>query len=297
MRNRSHAVLPIAVAAVLAACGSSAGSPRVTTRNLPSGADVAVIRVDTRGGLTSPETQLAIVPELSVFGDGRVIVTGPVTEQYPQHALPNLLTGRLPAGILARWIGAASRAGLTGKRVDFGQPGVTDLPTTTVTFTSVPPCPPESKCGYAHTVQSAYALSFTLDGAEDQQLTAAQRDARHRLTAFIRTMQHEAVRVATGPYPPSEIAVYVAPAADGDTGGVRPGRADWPLGNLATIGSHSSTAPVPMPSTRCAVLTGADARVALAAAASASAITRWRSAGADYTIVWRPLLPDEHACP
>jgi hypothetical protein len=52
-----------------------------------------------------------------------------------------------------------------------------------------------------------------------------------------------------------------------------------------------------MPSTRCAVLRGTDAHTALAAAAHASSITRWRSGSVEYTIVWRPLLPDEHTCP
>ena len=46
--------------------------------------------------------QLGNVPQVTVFGDGGVVVPGPVTEQYPPHALPNLLTGRL------------SRAAITG---------------------------------------------------------------------------------------------------------------------------------------------------------------------------------------
>ena len=66
------------VLAVGTACGSSHPTARVRTPAVPTGVDTAVVRVDTRGGYTSLDAQLAIVPEVSVFGDGRVIVTGPV---------------------------------------------------------------------------------------------------------------------------------------------------------------------------------------------------------------------------
>jgi hypothetical protein len=295
MQPRAALIGPVlAVALVAGACGSSATTGRARTRTTPDAADVAVIRVDTRGGFTTLDTQLAIVPEVSIFGDGRVVVSGPVTAQYPPHALPNLVAGRLADGAVSRLVARAQRAGLLGPALDFGRPGVSDLATTTVTFTTLPACPAGGDCTYAVSKQSAYALDFGT-GPADTRLTAAQRAARARLRAFVDAVRSEATTVATEPYRASEVAIFVHAASGRDTtqGGVVPGRTRWPHGDLATIGK----AGIPTAGYRCAVLTGTDAATALAAAADASSITRWQSNGSEYLIAWRPLLPDEHTCP
>ena len=94
MRTLSRTVLIATLALAASACGSSAPT-RVGTTSVPTGADEVVFRIDSRGGLTGVEYQLGIVPGLTVYGDGRVIVTGPVPEIYPPAALPNLMTGTL----------------------------------------------------------------------------------------------------------------------------------------------------------------------------------------------------------
>lgn len=274
----------------LVACGASdTGRPRERAGSIPPGAnagpDEIVFRVDTRGGFTPYEYQLRLVPAVSVETGGRVIVTGPVTQQYPLHALPNLVTGHLPDHEMQALNELAARLGLL-RRVDYGRPAISDAPTTTVTIEVD-----------GHHEQTAYALDLAGDvGAPG--LTAAQRDARQRLRRFTTTLTDAANRAATEPYEATEVAVFVRPASAHDDGnGVEAGRADWPLGNLATIGSPHPAGPGADPVYRCAVLTGADARIAFAAAVDATSITQWRSNGRDYTIVWRPLLPDEHACP
>lgn len=310
MRRITTALVLVALGLAAAACGSSGGGGTVdgsAPRRVPTGADDVVLRVDTRGGFTPVEYQLGIVPELSIFGDGRVVVTGPVTEQYPPYALPNLLTGTLPRAEVEQLIQEASDAGLLGRPLDFGQPGVTDLPTTTVTVATLPPCLPDRKCGVAQHVQEAYALGYQPAGG-DRALTAAQREARDRLRAFVDDATAAATTVATEPYRASEVAVFVRTAPDGIDDGVAPGHAEWPLGDLAGLGTPIGGPGVDT-SYRCAVLAGTDAERALAAAAGASSITRWRSTDPapgtaatkpirpEYLIVFRPLLPDEHACP
>lgn len=276
---------------VLAACGSgsggdgradgSGGGGKVATRTVPTAADAVVFRVDTRGGYTTADYQLSIVPQVSVFGDGRVVVTGPVTEQYPPHALPNLLTGTLAADEIARLADRAVELGLL-ERADYGQPGISDAPTATVTIAVD-----------GRHEQSAYALDF--EAGESPRVTATQRDARNRLRTFVRAVEDAAVGVATEPFAAEEVAVYVRPAASTDDGaGVEPGRASWPLpSDLATVGGPRDD----LYGYRCVVLTGDDARTALAAAADATSITQWRSSGASYNVTWRPLLADEHTCP
>ncbi len=287
MRRITINLLVVVLALAVAACGSGDDTTnRIRTGSIPTGSDALVLRIDTRGGFTPAEYQLAIVPELSLFGDGRVVVTGPVTEQYPPHALPNLLTGVLTRSEVQRLVRRAADTGLLDRPLDFGQPGVTDMPTTTVTVDD----------GSRHT-QSAYALQGgPTDGLPG--LAAAQRDARDRLNAFVEDATAAATRVATEPYRASEVAVYArrAEPVGIDDVGIEPGRADWPLGDLATTGAAVG-GPGADPAYRCAVLGGREAERALAAAAGASSITRWQSGGRDYRIVFRPLLPDEHACP
>ena len=279
----------LVVMTILAACSS--GNVENDGRGVPPGPVVrrspkdVVFRIDTRGGFTAPEYQLALVPEVTVYGDGRVIVNGPVTEQYPPHARSNLLTGTLSHAELMALADQAARLDLLRPR-SFGNPGVSDMPTTTVTINV------EGR----HQLR-AYAADYTLVTG-DPGVSPSQRDARRRLTAMMHALTDTATKVATDRYAASEVAIYVqagGPTAGRDTG-VIPNSIEWPLGDLATLGRSDGPA-VPLPSRRCIVLTGADARSALSAAANATSITRWQSHGVEYTIVWRPLLPDEHSCP
>lgn len=277
-------MIPLVLA--LSACGSASaplGGNRIGTRSIPAGADEVVFRVDTRGGFTPIEYQLRLVPEVTVFGDGRVVVTGPETEQYPPHALPNLLTGTLAPGTMDRLARRAAELDLLSPH-HYGDPAVADLPTTTVTIA----------VDGVHT-HEVYALDFSGEGAPG--LAPVERDARAALTSFVDELRTAATEVATDSYAPTEVAVYVQPAtaAAGGDPGVEPGRADWPGPDLATLGIDAT--PAPMPSVRCAVLTGAAADTALAAARGATSITRWTSNGGEYTVVFRPLLADEHECP
>jgi hypothetical protein len=78
-------------------------------------------------------------------------------------------------------------------------------------------------------------------------------------------------------YEPTALAVLVrsSDATDGDTHA-------WPLGDLT--------------GTDCVVLTGADVATASAAARGTNDGHVWESAGATYTVPFRPLLPDERTC-
>ncbi|MGZ6930161.1 MAG: hypothetical protein ACXVK4_06445 [Acidimicrobiia bacterium] len=282
MRTRQLVALLrlLVVGLAAAACGSGGGT--VPTVHVPTDAATLVFRVDTRGGYTSLEYQLGVVPQVSVFGDGRVVVAGPVTEQYPPHALPNLLTGTMTRAGVEDLAATAARLDLLRPR-SFGTPGVSDQATTTVTM----------NVGGTHRLR-VYAAQFE-PVAGDPNVGPDQRAARRQVSRFLHAIETATNRVATHPYVATEVAVYVhAGTVDRpDTGGVTPGHADWPLGDLATLGTPTAAGN----GYRCAVLSGPDATTALAAAADASAITRWRSNGAEHTIVWRPLLPDEHACP
>jgi hypothetical protein len=238
-----------------------------------------VVRVETRGGFAAEAPQRGGLPQVSVFGDGRVITVGPTTLEYPGPALPNLQELRLTADGLARIVAAARDAGLVDDPLpDYGDAGITDQATTTVTVTAD---------GTTRRVD-VYALDFT-DG-----LTLEQIANRERLRRFIEVSGDPAalsdvvVPGSARRYDPHAVAVLSRPfLLDVETR-----RRDWPLGDLAEHGRpyRGDT------DTRCAVYTGDDRDALLAAAHDARENDRWISGDESYQLTFRPLLPDERGC-
>src|SRR5918995_2110504 len=255
-------LLALAAAAVmLAACGGTSRSDR-------GGGHTAVVRVLTKGGFAAEAAQGGDMPQLSVFGDGRVVVVGPTTLEFPGPALPNLQEFRITGDGVGQIIEEARNAGLLDDPPpDYGDAGITDQPTTTVTV---------RLDGRTRRVK-VYALNFS-DGVTD-----AQRENRERLTNFIELIGDPApLRPVVVPdserrYEPAALGVLVRPSdsTDGDT------RA-WPLGDLA--------------GTDCTVYTAGDLATVLDASRDAREGDSWISAGATYQVTFRPLLPDERSC-
>jgi hypothetical protein len=268
--RRLAAVAVVTATVALAACGDStsgeSGPPRA-----PTGPDEVVVRVVTEGGFTAETRRPAHLPQLSVFGDGRVVVIGPTALQYPGPALPNLQEFRVTRAGLARILETARAAGLLDDAVpDYGDPGVTDQATTTVTVRAD---------GITRRVD-VYALGFR---GRVSGVTPEQSEQRDRLQQFIElagdagALGDDVVAGSERRYEPTALAVRVEPAdaSDGETHG-------WPLGDLAGA--------------ECAVHRGADVARALDVARTAHEGDAWESAGATYTVTFRPLLPDERTC-
>ena len=270
MTWRAPAVLAAAMAGALAACGgsSSGGSGPV---GAPTGSHDVVLRVETAGGYLAGSRRRANLPSLSVFGDGRVVVPGPTTLEFPGPALPNLQEFRVTRDGLARILDGAREAGLLGDEAPaYGEPGVTDQATTTVTVHAQ---------GVTRRV-AVYALGFR---GRVSGVTPQQHARRRRLEQLVERAGDAAafgdglVRGSERNYEASSLAVLVRPSETTD-GDVHP----WPLGDLR--------------GTDCVALTGADATSAIAAARGTSDCDAWISAGASYDLDFRPLLPDEHSC-
>ncbi|MGH8983666.1 MAG: hypothetical protein ACRDY6_07290 [Acidimicrobiia bacterium] len=267
-------------ALVLAACGDDdtgpvADPPEPGATEHPTCANELVLQISTAGGLAAPP--LAAIPQISVYGDGRVIVVGPTTLEYPGAALPNLQQGLLSAEELDELVRGAEVAGLlAAEEPDYGDPGVTDMPTTEVTIDA----------GGVQRNVAAYALDYT-DG--DDTLEPAQREARQRLRDFLTVVDAD---VATETYEADAVAVFVRPYDPGEDRGPAPVPHEWPLGDLGDDGELVEG----FGDTRCLVIEGADAQTVLAAAGDASAGDPWSSGGVTYSVDFRPLLPDESRC-
>jgi hypothetical protein len=279
------------------ACGTSTGAGgvgdtivRTTTSTSvmdplahPSGSGQVVLRVTDGGGFVPVEYNLTSTPEFTLYGDGRVIVSGPVIAIYPGPALPNLQTAVISEEAISAILSAAQETGLLQNGIDYGQPGITDVSTTTFVV----------NVGGKTYQSSVYALGMEA-GASG--LTMAQQQARAALQDF-RGKLADLTAFTSDPtswssYVYQAMAVYSQPVgatASTDSTDITPGRLDWPLGDLSTLGT-----PVD-PGFRRVVVSGQDLETLQQKPplAKANAITLWTSGGRDYHLYFRPLLPDE----
>ena len=263
-----------------AAGAPSAGPPSGSSAPAAPGADDAlVLRVASAGGFVPPDALVGRLPETSVYADGRVIFNGPVTLAYPGPALPNLQWATMSPAALKQLLDKAVAAGVQ-PGTDFGQPGVADAPTTEVTVVT------------AAGEQTVGAVALREARPDDPQLTKAQQQARKKLRAFIDELGDLTTKLTSGtpqPYRPETVAAIVQPyaAPDDDQAG-RPRTVEWP--GPALPGEPLT------PQLTCVAATGEQRDAVLAAAADATANTPWVWAGNSWSVLLRPLLPEETGC-
>ena len=271
----SAAVLALLVVGI-AACGG--GTSDGGSYKHPEGAKEVVLRVNSGGGFVTVEYNLRSVPQFTLYGDGTIIVTGPTTMIYPGAALPNLQTTKVSEETMQAMLSAAQEAGLFANGVDYGRPGITDMPTTTVTV-NVDGTTYES---------NLYALSTDAAGGD---LTMEQQQARAEIATLVGRLNgvesfQQGLQWAS--YQFTSLAAFSTPAVTGGGGDVQPNKLDWPLGDLGTLGE--ATQPEGF---RKAVVTGADLEKLRPLFDQTTEITIWNSGGKEYNVIFRPLLPDE----
>jgi hypothetical protein len=282
-------VLVVGGAYGLAGCGEGSDNGGVTTTGPaegsithPAGGNEVMLRVSTGGGFVPVEYNLTQLPEFTLYGDGTVIVTGPVIMIYPGPALPNLQTTTISEEAIQAILSAAREAGLFTNGVDYGQPQVTDLGTTTITVNA-------DGTTYQADIYALGAESgaggLTL---EQQQARGAISDLTGKLldlTAF------ETGELQWTAYEYPALAVFsrtVDPGLDPGTDGVEPNRLEWPLGDLITIGEA-----VQPEGYRKVVISGEDLATLQPLLNEATQITIWTVGDSEYNLYFRPLLPDE----
>ncbi|MEV6930461.1 hypothetical protein AB0M46_39080 [Dactylosporangium sp. NPDC051485] len=276
-------LLRLVPAVLLAASGCAA--PGSAAENGSSAASYApgdlVLRVRTGGGFAPLSAAVTQLPEISVYGDGRVVTIGPVPGLYPGPALPNIQVRRISAADVRRLAQRGLAAGV-GRGEDMGVPNVADAPTTHITV--------RTATGAATTDVPAMGIDSGGEG-----LTADQRAARGRMQQYVaelRDLPETLGRKSVGeaaPYEPARIAAVATPwrpSADGLPSD--PPAIEWPSAS-ALPGD-----PVPnRPGVNCLAV---EASPVLSAAASANARTPWLSGGTRWAVALRPLLPDESGC-
>jgi hypothetical protein len=260
-----------------AVAGGDDGGARSGSYEHPKGQNEVVLRVSTGGGFVSPSTNLRSVPQFTLYGDGTIIVTGPTIMIYPGAALPNLQTTKVSEETVRAILSAVQEAGLFDPTFDYGQPGITDQATTTITIDV-----DGKKCE-----SSIYALGA--DGAGG--LTMEQQQARaavDELVGKLNGLETFQPGVKWTSYQFASLAVFSTPAMVGGTPDPQPNTLEWPLGDLATLGQA-----VQPEGFRRAVVTGEDLEMLQPLLDEATEITIWTSGGKEYNLYFRPLLPDE----
>jgi hypothetical protein len=243
--------------------------------------DDLVVQVEEVGGFVAPSTIVTRVPTISVYADGRVITAGPQDDIFPGPALPNILVQRISTTDVARLATMARDAGV-GTATDTAQMGVADASTTRFTV----------RVGDDLQTTDIYAL----DMSDAQMMTGAQRAVRLALKALVakladlpHTLSPDAVSKAE-PYRPTAMTAIAWPHDTTDPNAPRQREMDWPGPTLPGVPLN------PGMDLHCILVTGTSLTGVLDAAAKANVATPWTSAGRQWTVGFRPLLPDERDC-
>ena len=276
-RTRLLASAVAAAATALVACGS-------TPIEGPTGGgadpDTVVLRVTRAGGYTSRSYAVRILPALTIYADGRLVALTVVDQIDDRRAIDAVVVRQIDDEGMRRVNGEIERSGfLERPGRDFGSPGVTDIPTTTVEL---------SVAGVGAT-QSAYALDPTF--SRGGQLTSAQIKDRAALRGLIARLTD--IEAVAGPEHVGRalplvaesftMESVVAPGRDGES----PVKAvAWPLPNVDLS-----------PTERCAEIRGDDATTLRLALSDERDQTEYTQRGVRYVVAIRPVLPGETPCP
>ena len=251
-----------------------------------SAPDRALVQISYEGGFVPLEWTYTNFAFYSLYGDGTLIVPGAQIELYPGPALP-AISARLvdEAGIQAILEEAiAAIEEIPDDLSDLGFMGIADASTTVITV---------SAGGVDRTIR-AYALSELTERPDG--MPEREYQARLRLQQLVAKLTGAGEWLPEGSLGPE--APYEASAARLFVGPYRPVEdlpqdpVAWPLAE----GLDGFGAPASPSDYRCGVVQGADWDAVHAAASSANSLTPWKDAGERYSILFRPLLPDETGC-
>jgi hypothetical protein len=271
----------------VAGCGEAGGTSDDTIGSggsvvHPTGKTELVLQVFSHDGFVPVSYSLTQLPGFSLYGDGTVVVTGPMIEIYPGPAMPNLQTTTISEEAVQAILSAAREIGLFANDVDYGQPGITDMPMTSIVINA-------DKTTYRSDI---YALRMESGAGgltmEQQQARAAINDLSGKLgelTSF------ESGEIKWASYEYSALAVFsqaIDPSTTTDPTDIQPNRLQWPLGDLSTLGTA-----VQPEGYRKAVISGSDLAKLKPLLGEATQITVWTFGDREYNLYFRPLLPGE----
>jgi hypothetical protein len=293
MQSRSPLVAAL-LAIALVACSEASRGPAVSDPPASGGTIVhpthpaqLVLRVASEGGFVAPSSTLSAIPPVSLYRDGTIITPGPQVAIYPGPALPAIQQRHLSEEGVQAIVHAALEASLDHGRdmTEQGTVGIADAATTVLMLDA---------SGVRHTTR-VYALGET--GGRPPGMSQQEFLARAGLQTLVSKLERLDAWLPSGSI--TEATAYEATSARLFVSDYRgdpslPQRAvPWPLAQ--PLGSsRRATWPGGY---GCLDVAGADwADTVMPAAGSTNQLTPWLSGGRRWSIVFRPLLPDEGGC-
>jgi hypothetical protein len=288
--------------------GSTPPSPRASDNRgatggieHPTGADEPILVVEEVGGFAMPQMLATRVPTFALHGDGRVIMQGAQTLEFPGPALPALIERTMTEDGIQAVLEAMEDTNLfTGDLELLGAMNVVADASDTVFRAHVN--------GDEVTIR-VYGLGLldpslggNFEGIEqseiDAHVTLSQlRDALLTIETSIPGDAWEAE--GWQPYAPEALRLYVRDVTGEPVeGGELPGVVrEWPTDeDPAAFGEEL---PAFGDGTRCGVVTGNDGAAWFEELSASTQQTIWTSDGDDrFSVLPRPLFPgDEPTCP
>lgn len=275
-----------AVAVAVMACVSPGATPAPSPSPGANDPAALILRVEVTGGFVPAGYLLTELPTFSLYADGRIVTQEPVPAIYPGPLLPNLQVRTATVDDVARIVAAAREAGLDGPDASYDATNIADAGTTVFTLVLD---------DVVHRI-SAYALFD--DGIADPGMDADTRAARARLYELQRQLTdlggllgHEPSQ--EGPFVSTAARLFISDQV------VEPDPA-LPSQVLPLPSTIDPAAGDPVGydgSFRCQVVEDGLWAVLRPSLEEANALTVWETRDARYSILVRPLLPDEAGCP
>ncbi len=272
---------------LLAACTTSTSEKDSGVKDIdyPTDPNALILRIGQEGGFVPVQFNLTRLPDLSLYGDGRLIAQGPQILIFPGPALPNILVRTVSAEGVKAIVQEAAKAGLTGPDRNYRAAAdrVTDMPDTVFTLTT--------DSTHESTVYG-FGSGEDLKAGSQEEIRAvkALHTFQERLTDL--GWLPEGSIGPEEPYDPAEMRIFVSEPVQPEAG-LEQTPVAWPLAQpLAEFG-----APVLPEGFKCGTVAGDDLAKVLDLAKNANQQTPWESEGVKYGLSLRPLLSDESGCP
>ena len=276
--------------AVIAAC-NLVSPPAGGTVPHPSGPEV-VVRIAWTGGFVPYEFFFTQLPRFTLLGDGRVLVEGPQIAIYPGPALPNIQVRGLTEEGIQSVLFRIAETGLFDEShsYDAATQFIADANSTVFTV----------RADNREVVVDVYALGLASDPATTPSgIPADELEAHGILTALEEDLLNLDAWIPADDwadagwqsYEPEALRLLVANIDDRPPNeeGLDSEPVPWP----GTIDPEQFGAPDSIGGFRCGVVSGDEAQAWLAALSQANTLTRWSHDGHLYSVMPRPLLPDE----
>lgn len=302
---------------VLAACAAPGGTPGPSSSadpdepdggtgsdgeeiEHPTGADEVVLLVESVGGFLPVDFMVTQLPSFAMYGDGRVIMQGMQTLEFPGPALPALIERRLTAEGIQAILEAVEATNVLGsnKELRGAMNVVADAADTVFTVNA----------GGRQVVVSIYGLGTLMPGMEPPPgMPVGELEAHEALFALndqlmlLDSWLPDGAWATDGwhPYEPAAFRLYVRDVTGEPVeGGEGPGQVmEWPSDeDPAAFGEEQ---PFFGNGTRCGVADGDAGGTWFEALSAAKQNTLWTDDGERrFSVTPRPLLPhEETACP